>query len=288
MSTRPTSGVADASNSLAERAETTTLGTVIVAGMSDSAHEQVVRESFRRQVGAFSGSDSVYAQNGRPLAWVGALDLSMTVLEVACGAGHAAESVAPLVRQVVGIDLTTELLTVGADRLRSNGISNILLQEGNAEALAFVARSFDLVFCRSSLHHFASPQTALEEMRRVTRPEGRIVLVDLVAPPCVDRERFDDLHRLLDLSHVRTFDEGEIVEIMSAPTTLTYTSTATLRFPIDVAISENSDRDSVLAALREEVAGGRPTGFEPAEEKGSLVVSFVSCVVHASTAKVGP
>jgi hypothetical protein len=59
-------------------------------------------------------------------------------------------------------------------------------------------------------------------------------------------------------------------------------NTSNLRFPIHVAISENSDRDGVLA-LREEISGGHPTGFESTEENGSLVV-FLNCVVHASTA----
>jgi ubiquinone/menaquinone biosynthesis C-methylase UbiE len=251
--------------------------------MSDPAHEEVVRESFRHQVDAFSGPDSIYARREGPLGWIGPLDRSMIALEVACGAAHAAESVAPFVRQVVGIDLTTELLGVGNDRLQANGIGNVLLQEGNAEALSFVAASFDLVFCRSSLHHFADPQIAVSEMRRVAKPGGRIVLVDLLAPVGANRERFDHLHRLLDSSHVRTFDENELVEALSTQTTLGYINTSRLRFPIVVAINEYSDRDSVLAVLRQELAGGDPTGFEPAEEDGSLVVSFLNGVVYGTT-----
>lgn len=120
-------------------------------------------------------------------------------------------------------------------------------------------------------------------MRRVTKPGGRIVVVDLVAPSGVDHEYFDQIHRLLDPSHVRTCDQGELIEVVSTSTTLGYVNTSTVRFPIDVAISENSDRGGVLAALREDVSGGPPTGFEPAEEEDALVVSFVNCVVHAST-----
>ena len=42
-------------------------------------------------------------------------------------------------------------------RLREAGIDNVLLQEGNATALPFVDASFDLVFCRTALHHMAEP-----------------------------------------------------------------------------------------------------------------------------------
>lgn len=250
--------------------------------MSNRKHDDVVRDSFRRQVDAFSGSDSVYARRDGPLGWIEPLDASMIALDVACGAAHAADSVAPFVRQVVGVDLTPELLAVGAERHRANDMTNVLLQEGNAEALPFVSASFDLVFCRSSLHHFADARVAVEEMVRVTKPEGRVVLVDLVAPSNVDHERFDHLHRLLDPSHVRTFLEAELAAVFPPGTKLTHAETSTLRLPLDVAVSEHSNREGVLSALRAELAGGDRTGFEPAEEDDALVVSFLNCIVHAT------
>lgn len=45
---------------------------------------------------------------------------------------------------------------------------------------------------------------------------------------------------------------------------------------------ELADRDAVLAALRAEMAGGEETGFEPADEGGTIVVSFTSTVVHGA------
>ena len=60
----------------------------------------------------------------------------MLVLDVVCGAGHAAEVVAPDVREVVGVDLTVDLLELGAARLAAAGVRNVLLQEGNAERAA--------------------------------------------------------------------------------------------------------------------------------------------------------
>lgn len=182
--------------------------------MSDGDHDEVVRRSFEHQVPLFSGPGSPFAH--RPagtLSWIEPLDQDMVVLDVACGAAHAADPVAPCVREIVGIDLTQALLRVGAQRLREQGIANVLLQEGDAEALPFVDESFDLVYCRSSLHHFADPYRAVGEMVRVCRRGGRLVLVDLVAPSGEVRERFDYVHRLIDPSHVRSFLESELASL---------------------------------------------------------------------------
>jgi len=139
--------------------------------MSASEHDAVVRSSFEKQVGIFSGEHSPFARRPHsPLAWLEPLDPDMIVLDVACGAAHVAEQAAPHVRQVVAIDLTPALLELGAERLRDAGITNVLLQEGNAAELPFLDASFDLVMCRGALHHFPHPEQAIAEMARL--PSG--------------------------------------------------------------------------------------------------------------------
>src|SRR3954451_6242779 len=160
------------------------------ASMSD--HDDVVRASFSRQVGLFSGPDSPFLR--RPAGTVDQLeplDEDLLVLDVCCGAAHAAEVVAPRVRQVVGVDLTVSLLELGAARLASAGVGNVLLQEGNAQALPFVTASFDLVYCFASLHHVGDPSETMAEMARVVAPGGRVVVQDLIVPLPDARELFD-------------------------------------------------------------------------------------------------
>jgi SAM-dependent methyltransferase len=251
--------------------------------VSDPEHDDLTRRSFERQARLFEGADSPFARRSGNLAWIEPLESDMAVLDVACGAGHGAEPVAARVRQLVGIDLTPALLTLGAERLRKNGVSNVLLQLGNAEELPFVDESFDVVICRSSLHHFADPLSAVSEMVRVCRIGGRVVLLDLVPPSAGVRERFDQVHRLLDPSHVRSFLQAELAELLpGGRDELVYADNSSLRLPIDIAITDQSDRETVVRILHEEIEGlGEPTGFEPAHEGESLVVAFTSTVVHA-------
>src|ERR1700677_5055594 len=120
--------------------------------MTEMLSDEEVRQSFARQVALFSGTDSPFAsRSSLSTRWVEPLEPDMIVLDVACGAGHVAEEIAPKVRQVVGLDLTSDLLRLGQERLKTNGLSNVLLQEGNAAELPFLNGSFDLVVCRSAL-----------------------------------------------------------------------------------------------------------------------------------------
>jgi ubiquinone/menaquinone biosynthesis C-methylase UbiE len=251
--------------------------------MSGRDHDDVVRRSFERQVPLFSGPDSPFARRASgSLSWIEPLTRDMIVLDVACGAAHASEPVAPHVRQVIGVDLTPPLLHIGARRLRDNGISNVVLQEADAQALPFVDESFDVVFCRSSLHHFDDPDRAVSEMIRVCRFGGRVVLVDLVAPRAAVRDLYDHVHRLIDPSHVRAFLEVELADLLPGGTdALTYAETSTIRLPVDIAFSEQSERAEVVELLRAEVDGtGEPTGFDPEAEHDTFVVAFTTCVVH--------
>jgi ubiquinone/menaquinone biosynthesis C-methylase UbiE len=251
--------------------------------------DDAVRDSFRQQTDLFDGDDSVFAIQATrpsPTAWIDPLTPEMVVLDVACGAAHAAEIAAPHVRQVVGVDLTPELLALGAERLRSAGVTNVLLQEGNAAALPFVDASFDLVMCRTALHHMGDPMTSISEMARVCKPGGRVVVSDLVAPDADVRDTFDDFQRLLDPSHARTFVVDELVDAVGAAVGTVEAVEAPGPFPIPVhtIFSDVSDPDRVVSVLEAELGGGPATGTNPARDGDAILIEFCSATVRATRA----
>jgi SAM-dependent methyltransferase len=258
------------------------MGDMDVEPGGTGAQDELVRRSFRRQVGLFSGPDSPFVRRpGGTVEQLAPLTDDMLVLDVCCGAAHAAEVVAPLVRQVVGVDLTTELLALGAARVADAGVRNVLLQEGNAQRLPFVDDAFDLVYCVASLHHVGEPAAAVREMVRVCAPGGRVVVQDLIVPIPDARDRFDEVHRLLDPSHHRAHLESELVELLPVGVDVTYASTGESRFPVSIAYTEQSDVAGAEATLRDELAGGAVTGLEPADDD-VLTVSFWTSTVHAT------
>lgn len=96
------------------------------------------------------------------------------VLDCACGTGAvAAEAVTRVGPEgkVVGIDRSPEMLAVARRKL-----PDLDLREGMAEALPFPDKAFDVVACQFGLMFFEDRRAALLEMRRVLRPEGRLVV----------------------------------------------------------------------------------------------------------------
>ena len=100
------------------------------------------------------------------------------VLDVACGTGIVARSVAPYLGvkgRVIGLDLNPNMLAVARSAAEREGHA-IEWKVGRAEKLPFPGESFDLVLCQFGLNLFSDRHAALTEMRRVLRTGGRVVL----------------------------------------------------------------------------------------------------------------
>lgn len=104
------------------------------------------------------------------------------VLDVATGAGHMAAAFAPHVANVIASDITDEMLAQAAKLAAAKKLHNMLTATAEAGALPFEDASFDLVCCRLAAHHFPDLGRFVSEARRVLKKNGRLALVDNVAP----------------------------------------------------------------------------------------------------------
>lgn len=100
------------------------------------------------------------------------------VLEVAVGTGLNFP-VYPDDINLTGIDLSEDMLDIARGRAAELGRSVALLQ-GNAHTLPFDDAAFDTVVCTFGLCAIPDLDAAIDEMHRVLRPGGRLVLVDHV------------------------------------------------------------------------------------------------------------
>lgn len=102
-----------------------------------------------------------------------------TILSVGCGPGVFLKELAAMRpnAEFVGVDLSAERIRDA--ELRLHGVPNARVQIGDAHALPFESGSFDLVFCRFLMEYLPDKQHVLQEMVRICRGGGKILLQDL-------------------------------------------------------------------------------------------------------------
>lgn len=108
------------------------------------------------------------------------------VLELCAGTGYASRLLAqrrPGAR-AVGVDISPEMIAVGARKLSSAGVTNVELTQGDIAALPYPDDSFDVVMAAFGLHEVPTEvrRAAIGESARVLAPGGRLVAVDLDRP----------------------------------------------------------------------------------------------------------
>jgi ubiquinone/menaquinone biosynthesis C-methylase UbiE len=134
-------------------------------------------------------------------------------LDVGTGAGAFAMALAPLVREVIGVDVVPELLDEG----RKRAPANVELVEADATALPYELGSFDLGCTARALHHASRPELVLAEMNRVLRPGGTMLVVDQLAPvdslAAIELNRFE---RARDPSTMRILADVDLRGLFDA------------------------------------------------------------------------
>jgi len=95
------------------------------------------------------------------------------VLDVGCGGGILAESMARRGANVLGIDLATKALRVAQLHALESGVQGLQYREVAVEALAAEApASFDVVTCMEMLEHVPEPASVVQACAQLVKPGG--------------------------------------------------------------------------------------------------------------------
>ena len=107
------------------------------------------------------------------------------ILDVATGTADVAiETVRRLdPDQVIGIDISNEMLEVGRKKIKKKGLDPIIeLQEGDSENLPFPDNTFDAVTVAFGVRNFENLEKGLQEMQRVLKPGGQLAVLEFSRP----------------------------------------------------------------------------------------------------------
>jgi SAM-dependent methyltransferase len=167
------------------------------------AHSGAIRDEFAHQADAFARSPTMsLAETLDAVVELVPVDAEARWLEVACGPGLIARAMAPRVGSVVGLDLTPAMVEKARAEAAAARVENVSFEFGDATALDLPDDSLDGAITRFSLHHIPAPVRALEEMRRVVRPGGYVVVADHVTDDDGAAAAWhEQIERLRDPSH---------------------------------------------------------------------------------------
>ncbi len=240
-------------------------------------NERLIKESFAKQAENFENS-SMNFSNEEYLAYtVRKMGLCHKdiVLEVASGTCVNGRAIAPYVDKVICLDLTPEMLEVGRQKAEEQKLGNMIFVLGNAYEIPFLNNYFDVVFSRFAFHHFTDTKKAFDEMKRVLKPGGKLVIIDMIAVDELLRKQRDYYETLRDMSHVRNLSRQEITALyQDAGLNIILQETTDIEVSLnswlELTKTPEDNRKKILDAMNLELNGGCQTGFYPYKKSGDI------------------
>ena len=149
---------------------------------------------------------------------------SLHALDVACGTGiftralisHGDGNGGDLYRTFTGLDATANMLSKARAAVQDlESDVDIKFLQGDAASMPFEDNSFDLVACRLAIHHFQDPIQQMQEMSRVCRPGGLVIIVDICSPESSHlANSMNELERMRDPSHTVALSPVSLAQLV--------------------------------------------------------------------------
>ena len=105
----------------------------------------------------------------------------MTVADIGGGTGFMTAGIALFVREVHLVDQSPSMIEIAQKKLSS--ITNIHYHEADGRQIPLPDAAVDVVFANMYLHHCTDPLLSIQEMVRILKPGGRIIITDLDVHP---------------------------------------------------------------------------------------------------------
>jgi len=98
------------------------------------------------------------------------------ICDLCCGTGNTLEMLSQKAQEVVGVDASPDMIKICTEKLKQNKKVRIILSEVNKTKLP--SNSFDYVVMRMGLHHVKQKEATIQEILRLLKPHGKLILID--------------------------------------------------------------------------------------------------------------
>lgn len=191
--------------------------------MEKQKHNEIIKAQFSKQAVGYT-SVKAHAEALDILIEMSGVSMKDHVLDIACGSGIVSCAFAMHAHHVTGIDITEEMLEQARRLQAQNNLTNMKWILGDVDPLKFSNNQFSIVLSRFSFHHFLEYEKVFEEMIRVCKPGGVVMVVDVVVSD-EKRKVYDEMELLRDSSHTGVLT-SEIFEKLFLHPSLTNSRTS--------------------------------------------------------------
>jgi ubiquinone/menaquinone biosynthesis C-methylase UbiE len=167
-----------------------------------------------KHVAALESEDRKNWQNPKEIIELMELKSSYVVADLGCGTGYFTVPIARKVKKVYGIDIQEEMLKFFGEKIQQQKIGNIETLLSKENKIPLQDKSVDLVFSANTLHEFRDKEAIIDEMQRVLKADGQIVMIDFrkedtgVGPPVsvrVSKEQAKRIFKEKGLTALKTY-----------------------------------------------------------------------------------
>ena len=161
------------------------------------------------------------------------------IADLGAGEGTFSQLLAQRAEKVIAVDNSEAMVAFGSETAKANGFANLEYRLGDIQSPPLQDQEVDLAFFSQALHHARKPMQAVREAWRITKPGGRIVIIDLLKHDFEQaRELYEDVW--LGFSELELYEFLESAGFQDIQITVVDRETEPPHFQTILAIGEKA------------------------------------------------
>jgi ubiquinone/menaquinone biosynthesis C-methylase UbiE len=199
------------------------------------------------------------------------------VLDSGCGPGLVSCYLTSFANDLIGLDLTPVMVQLANETAAKRSITNVQFIVGNMLELPFPKDHFDVSISRYAFHHLENPQIAFAEMLRVTKPGGKVIVLD-ATPEEMKQAAYNKFEILRDPSHTKAWTPQELSLFgkehgLASPKTISFRLEMDANQLVESSFPKAASREHLLQLLMEDVDQDS-LSFRVCQKESRLTVFF--------------
>jgi len=190
-------------------------------------------ENYDRWYGTPAGNTYDREEKSAVLQFLPSAEPGDRLLDVGCGTGHWSRFFSSQGYEVVGVDISLSMIR----NARSKCLEKTSLMVANASSLPFEKASFNIVTAMATLEFISNIESAVAEMLRCTKPDGKVIIGTLNKLAPINRDRVVRNKEPYASAHL--FSPDELRHLLA------------LFGPVRIRVSVNESKNTRMKPLKE-------------------------------------